>query len=53
MELKYNCTISNYNIKVSPKENGGRGEFQYDILNILQDLCKRPNIPLPDTMIKK
>jgi hypothetical protein len=34
------------------KENGGRGEFKYDIFDILWEICKCYNVPPLSTAIK-
>jgi hypothetical protein len=35
------------------KENGGEGDFKYDIFDILQSFYKFDNVPLLSTTIKK
>jgi hypothetical protein len=35
------------------KENGGGGEFNYDIFDIFKNFCKRHSVPLPRTTIKR
>jgi hypothetical protein len=35
------------------KENGGRGEFKYDIFDYCKNFCKCHNVPQHNTVIKK
>jgi hypothetical protein len=46
-------TISGMEVKGGIKENGGGGEFEYDIFDNCKNFCKYHNVPLAQQFKKK